>query len=130
MAHGQAAIALAPGAAAAVDLDAAFDHVRFCTDAKEIERQHNKQPGSWLDDHRRHDGMSVDCGERTVELQMFVQGSFSEFVGNWRDRTTYTWNQDYCTDPSWAAGINNQWRITLSVRSAAGELFSVRADCH
>jgi hypothetical protein len=107
-----------------------FDHEQFCLAAKDIERLQNEDRGTWLDDHTRHDGMTVDCEERVVELKLFVQGAFGELVGNWQDRTTYKWSEDYCTDPGWAAAINHQWRVALTVQSGAGELFSVRADCH
>jgi hypothetical protein len=68
--------------------------------------------------------------KRAVELTLFVQGAFRELVGNWQDRTNYQWSEDYCNDPGWAAAINNQWRVVLTVHSSAGELFSARADCH
>jgi hypothetical protein len=113
-----------------VEAEPSFDHEQFCNAATDIARLQNEDRGKWLDDHTRHDGMTVDREERAVELTLFVQGAFRELVGNWQDRTNYQWSEDYCNDPGWAAAINNQWRVVLTVHSSAGELFSARADCH
>lgn len=124
-----AALFLVPGASV-TEPEVPFSHERFCVAARDIEQQSNAGRGTWLDDHTRHDGMSVDCEARAVELKLYVRLPFRELPGNWQDRMGYAWSNDYCGDAGWAASINHHWSVTLTVSSVADETFSSRADCH
>lgn len=112
------------------ETDKAFDHDSFCLTAWEIVQRTNEERGKWIAEHTRHEGMTVDCQKRTVELKLLLHSPFKDIPGNWRDRTNFRWNEDYCSDPGWEAAINNQWTITLTVMSANEEIASFRADCH
>jgi len=123
-----AAILIASATTAETELP--FDHDRFCDAAKDTERRSNEDRGKWIEEDTRYDGITVSCENRTVEFKLFVQLGFIDIPGNWKDRTNYKWSADYCTDPSWAAAINNRWKVALVVRSAIGEDAYFRADCH
>jgi hypothetical protein len=107
-----------------------FDHEKFCIAAQDIERRANADQGTWIDEYTRHEGMTVDCETRAVELRLYVHVPFKDIPGNWQDRVHREWSDDYCTDPAWAASIAQRWRIVLTIRSIGSEQFSARADCH
>jgi len=112
------------------DPEAAFDHARFCRDASEVVQTANGDRGKWLDEFTRHDGVVVDCEAQTVETKLFVALAFKDIPGNWRDRTNFKWNEDYCNDLAWRDAINHQWQILLIVTSSVDEVERFRAECH
>ena len=110
--------------------EAAFDHGRFCIGAQDVERRSNTAQGKWLDEYTRHDGMTVNCTERSVNLTLYVAVPFEQIEGNWQDRLNAAWSNDHCSDPAWAASIDNRWSIRLIVNSNTNETISLHADCH
>ena len=110
--------------------ESAFDHARFCHDAGKVMQTANGDRGKWLDEFTRHDGVVLDCEARAVETKLFVTIAFKDIAGNWRDRTNFKWNEDYCNDPAWQAAITHQWKVFLTVTSSVDEVEHFRAACH
>ena len=122
--------AIACAALLSQDASASFDHAWFCRAAQDVAHRANAQRGSSIDEHTRHEGMTVECASTSVELKLSVDVPFSAMPQYWQDRISMQWSDDYCSDPAWSEAITYRWNITLLVQSTAGETFSVRADCH
>lgn len=89
-----------------------FDHRAFCEQMQAGAAQAEVQPGSAIDATTAHGGISVNCGERTVDIQTLLSRPARK---RWLREQERNWSDDICSDPIMADAMANGWQIVATI---------------
>jgi hypothetical protein len=90
----------------------------------------SEERGKWIAENTRHEGMTVDCSKRTVELKLFLQTRHSRTSPATGEIARTSGGTRTIAQTLGGRLQSHQWSVTLTVMSAKEETASFRADCH
>lgn len=101
----------------------------YCLDLTHRAVRMNAQAGKWLDRFTRHDGVSVNCEDKRVEVRRFMAATPASMGDGWEDRQEREWNATQCRDARSREAIEKGWTVRAIYTTAAGRNVSFDAEC-
>jgi hypothetical protein len=101
----------------------------YCLDLTHRAVRMNAQAGKWLDRFTRHDGVSINCDDKRVEVRRFMAAAPASMGEDWENRLEREWNATQCRDPRSREAIEKDWTVRAIYTTAAGRNVSFDAEC-
>ena len=101
----------------------------YCLDLTHRAVRMNAQAGKWLDRFTRHDGVSVNCDDKRVEVRRFVAATPASMGDDWEERRERGWNAEQCSNARSLQAIEKGWTVRAVYTTAAGRNVSFDAEC-